>query len=817
MADIQEAIRRLRYIFTSEGADKVVADQAKVTTTLASTDKASLSLDKTFANLERRYVSGVRAQQDYEKVQRQVNAAVQQNPALQDRANAILSAAAERYNQASFASRAFAAATSGVSGQLIALSAGAGPVGTFLAALGPWGLAASVGLGAARVAISGMADAADRLAGKAVQLKNFETVTGLTTTQIQVLQEAGSDFGLTAQDVSGFVEHFATQLTDLRTASGPLYDILRKISPELAQQALTAKGVAAQIDILSAAYKRAGEDAPALLKAAGGRSGTAAAPLIDAVSTAGGMEAMSAAMNKASFLTYQQADALRKLKAENDSLGEHIRDNIASIFSDAVLRNQVESRKAMEGITQAMRDFSISDAWSKFTYWVDSHGGILSKLFGADKMPGQTASGGVSVPTIPVTNGGALPPATVSREDPTATANKYKEVVTALGSAATASERYNQRVLTLKASLAEGKIDQETYNRAVAGANVELGSGAINARIGALGEMASVSDALLQKQYAINKANLEGANITGKQSEKILELLRNRQLGIDVIKASTDAQNVEAATIGMSAGAVAEYTAVQNRLNEAKRNGQILTAEEVAAIKQSAAALGEAAQRTDNLKAGYSIFSGTMQDLNQQIRQNGLSWNTLGTVATNALGRISDKLMQMATDKLWANAMGGATGGGGLFSGLFNGLFGGGSSSAPTNVVGGAGSLSVPTFHEGGIAGLSATPSRYVHPAYFDTAPRYHDGIDFAGGEMPAVLKKGEEVGWPSQLAEKYGGKSSGDTFHYNDNRTFNDVTPQVMAQIESRMRQERPVIIQEAMKALKKQRAVDPNTYSAG
>ncbi|MEI9804105.1 MAG: hypothetical protein WDN48_06075 [Pseudolabrys sp.] len=352
----------------------------------------------------------LRHSRDYEKVQRQVNAAVQQNPALQERANAILAAAADRYGQASFASRAFTAATSGVSAQLIALSAGAGPVGTFLSALGPWGLAAAVGIGAAEKAIGAMSDAADKLASKAVQLKNFETITGLTTTQIQVLQEAGSDFGLTAQDVGGFIDHFATQLTDLRSASGPLYDILRKISPELAQQALVAKGVAAQIDILAAAYKRAGEDGPALLRAAGGRSGVGAAPLIDAVGNAGGMATMSAEMNKASFLTNQEAESLRKLKAENDSLAEHVRDNIASIFSERVLSNQVQARKEMEGITQWMRGFSISQAWADFTGWFDKRtGGLLSGLLGTPALPGQTASGGVAVPTIPVTSGGALP------------------------------------------------------------------------------------------------------------------------------------------------------------------------------------------------------------------------------------------------------------------------------------------------------------------------------------------------------------------------------------------------------------------------
>jgi hypothetical protein len=104
MATIQEAIKRLRYVFTSEGADKVVSDQNKVTSAIVGSttqqEKATLSLEKSFSSLERRYNTQVRAQQDFEKVQRQVNAAVAANPALQQRANDVLRLAAEAHNQA---------------------------------------------------------------------------------------------------------------------------------------------------------------------------------------------------------------------------------------------------------------------------------------------------------------------------------------------------------------------------------------------------------------------------------------------------------------------------------------------------------------------------------------------------------------------------------------------------------------------------------------------------------------------------------------------------------------------------------------------
>lgn len=202
MADIQEAIRRLRYIFSSEGADKVVSDQAKVgaavTASSTTQEKSSLSLEKSFAGMERRYVSTVRQSQDYAKVQDKVNAAVAQNPALQERANVVLANAALQYGQASVGARTFAAATSGVSGQLIALSAGAGPVGVFLAALGPWGIAAAVGLGV--------------LSAKSIEsIAAFKKFEEEELTLNSMLKSTGFAAGKTAEDI----EKMATEIGNI--------------------------------------------------------------------------------------------------------------------------------------------------------------------------------------------------------------------------------------------------------------------------------------------------------------------------------------------------------------------------------------------------------------------------------------------------------------------------------------------------------------------------------------------------------------------------------------------------------------------------
>ena len=68
---------------------------------------------------------------------------------------------------------------------------------------------------------------------------------------------------------------------------------------------------------------------------------------------------------------------------------------------------------------------------------------------------------------------------------------------------------------------------------------------------------------------------------------------------------------------------------------------------------------------------------------------------------------------------------------------LFGARAGGGASTGAGEDFGLTGS----EFHAGGLVGRDGRP-RFVHPAYFESAPRYHLGID----EVPAILQVGERV-----------------------------------------------------------------------
>jgi hypothetical protein len=66
----------------------------------------------------------------------------------------------------------------------------------------------------------------------------------------------------------------------------------------------------------------------------------------------------------------------------------------------------------------------------------------------------------------------------------------------------------------------------------------------------------------------------------------------------------------------------------------------------------------------------------------------------------------------------------------------------------------------VPGLHGGGVVGMESTFTRYVHPAYFENAPRFHGGL--MPDEMPAILQRGESVLTAGQMAALGGAVRSG-------------------------------------------------------
>jgi phage-related minor tail protein len=126
------------------------------------------------------------------------------------------------------------------------------------------------------------------------------------------------------------------------------------------------------------------------------------------------------------------------------------------------------------------------------------------------------------------------------------------------------------------------------------------------------------------------------------------------------------------------------------------------------------------------------------------LRAGRSASEAFGNALDSMLTKVTNKLVDMATNNLWNAAFGGS----GI--GLGN-LFGsGGGMSAGTN--GGTGGLLGAIHHGGHGPGDAIRATRYIHPAYFDDAPRFHTGI--GPGERPAIIRNDESVLTPGQMRQ---------------------------------------------------------------
>jgi hypothetical protein len=263
--------------------------------------------------------------------------------------------------------------------------------------------------------------------------------------------------------------------------------------------------------------------------------------------------------------------------------------------------------------------------------------------------------------------------------------------------------------------------------------------------IGLLGQTATATDAVRSVELQVQAARLSGVSITNQQVDTLKRLAAEQSLGITQIKSQTDAYGIETATIGMSAGATAQYTAFQNALNEAKRSGRLLTDANIASISAEAAKLGQAAAQADLMRSAYTgLVQGPLQTLSSSIANGAKFFDALKSAGVSALTSISSKLADMAAQNLWQAALGGSSSNGGLLSLLHIG------GSATSSAVGSASTLGS-FYHSGGIVGSESTFQRYIHPAYFDDAPRFHTGL--MPDEFPAILQRGEGVFTRGQMA----------------------------------------------------------------
>jgi hypothetical protein len=319
-------------------------------------------------------------------------------------------------------------------------------------------------------------------------------------------------------------------------------------------------------------------------------------------------------------------------------------------------------------------------------------------------------------------------------------------------------------------------------------------------------KLSGKSAAEIEKIKKAREATVEGRKEEADIQSEINRRLagdETRQV-TDQLKTQADAYRAEGEAVRMNNGAAQAHIAVQNALSNAKAKNITLSEEQTAAIKRDAAAMGNAAQQATFLQAQYDAtfdqsiiwmtdseaaiqnqikglkLLGTVQGdvLAKQLRYNSQLKDTKQTVdgfVNTSMSSLSSALSEVfntkTTDQIKAHnehlekmaaegrngaiawikfsdtivaalqkmaielaiikpLMGALQGGLGSVGSIGASFFGGGTGAS--------------VLHAGGIVGQTPAPKRYVHPAYFENAPRLHNGL--GRDEFAAILQRGERV-----------------------------------------------------------------------
>lgn len=587
--------------------------------------------------------------------------------------------------------------------------AGRGPAATsLLLGLGPAGVAAAAGITAVALALNYMDKEATRLGKYAGELQNLANATGLTTTQLQALQSAGVEVGLSYEQTGAAVLRFSSGLAQLRQGTGQLYDNLLKISPELADQLSVTTDMTEAINILAKAYKNADKErGNALLNRGLGLRGTDAAAfgaLLKEIEDYEGIDELAADVDKLDQLTEEQVKRWSELKKKIEDASATAQNNIASIFTEKVLESQLQFNEGMVEISRTLKEWSLSPDAEKYIDFLTNPvilgalsgaavGALGGSLFaGIGALPGAVA-GGIAGAAAGATVKGTMDFG-VSQQDQNARvahleevnkafrdlvaeqekaaraaakhrkevdeenqsigvkAQRLNDLVSGLGSAATAQETYNAKVATINKLLEEGRLrSPEEAKRAEAGAALDRDNQLLASRIGYLGQAVPLEDQLAQKRLALQKAQMEGARLSKDEIANQERLIREQYNGVAAAQAQTDAARVQTETIGMSVGASTAYSIVQSKVNEQLRLGVPLSEEQTNALRAQAIEAGKAAQanaaRAAQDKATFDLQTVFLSDIERSIANvqrslHGDMWQKFMSDGLSATMRLAD-------------------------------------------------------------------------------------------------------------------------------------------------------------------------------
>jgi hypothetical protein len=390
-----------------------------------------------------------------------------------------------------------------------------GVAGVALARLGPAGLAAGAALGVTMGALFKVIEGVDQLADKAGRIRDFAEQVGLTVSQVQAFEIAGTDVGVSAEKIAAGLGKLSAEMEATRRGTGALFEAAQRINPAFAEELARARDLTQFIDRLAQAWDTLTESQRnALSRAAFGR-GIDLGRVLGLVSEAGGVDELEKRLQRSIVLTEDQAKKLDDLKDAAERLRNSAWDRIWSIFAEATLRERLETAEWLDRVSRKLKDISE----------IDIKQSVIDLLTGRPERnaPGLMESEGFLPPTVPtpvpassptvvppasVPVGVPLPPARPRIVEPQgplspeAALTIERQRMAILGAAATPAEQLRLKMKELAAATDDWTRNQAEGNRALAAfvQGQARAATAARTRIGIVGEEELLTRALMDRQ-----------------------------------------------------------------------------------------------------------------------------------------------------------------------------------------------------------------------------------------------------------------------------------------------------------------------------
>jgi hypothetical protein len=658
-----------------------------------------------------------------------------------------------------------------------------GIITTALRSFGVAGVAIAGTLGVLAFAFHKAAEAALEMANKAGELRDFAETTTFTTTQIQALQKAGAEVGVSANSVSKGLEKFSFEMDNVKEATGPVYEQLLLMNPAIAKQISETTDLAEAWDLVAKAAKAGSqEQALVLSRQIFGRGGGGISRLLGASQEGGGLGKLTSDLNMLQNITEQNAKKF-------DDLGDSITKNMAAARTAII---QIFSGKVLELLNWASEKLlsaatSIAKIAAQSTDETQTRGGTRSP---------------VAITVFPV----ATPEKTLeeARKAAIRAYNETKKWMEVLGDAATPAERLALKVKELDAAVAKNGESFRVYaDRALAAFKSNEAMSALQARINLLGEEAKITDIVKLKRLEIEKANREaGAGITSRQAKNILEetkaveeatrsntILQVRAANGIVTADELMIQKQKELNIEVMKGHLTQQEANTSMSNYARHAKEAAEAAKVygSSLPHLQSFINETANLNKQLDqvaiVGLSNMNNALLDFQMGTKSASEAMKEFGLQTIRTLLSMMNQMLILQPIALALKAaltgIGGGGGIGSLITGAAGAAGGGAGVGALGKLLGGGGgggdkgvtvmsegafspldakldpspsfndtwNLNIEgAFRRGGLVGRDRGTPTWVHPAYFDNAPHFASGGMITDDGVPIIAHPGERV-----------------------------------------------------------------------